>query len=207
MTVSPPPTLLPSPLRLVLTDVVGADGSDQDAAAGSLAEPLAGAVAAELAARMGLTWRRFDGGGDPVTQLAALQAQGGAWLAPLPGDPGAWLGAAGRWADLLGAFRQPTALLVPGSSAEGGLAAATTALLERAGVPLVGLIQWGGPWRADRRRGEGLPWLGWVNPRGNDPALDPDDAAAAGLARVLLLRWQSLDQVEGQSGSAASRLS
>ncbi len=207
MTVFPPPPLLPSPLRLVVTDVVGAEGNDQDAAAGSLAPSLAKAVGAELAARVGLTWRPFDGGGDPLTQLAGLQAQGGAWLAPLPGDPGAWLGPAGRWADLLGAFRQPTALLVPGNSADGGLAAATTALLERAGVPLVGLIQWGGPWRAHRRRAEGLPWLGWVNPREDDPALDPDDTAAEELARVLLLRWQALDQREGQSGSAASRLS
>ncbi len=207
MTVSPPPPLLPSLLRLVLTDVVGADGSDLDTAAGSLAPSLAKAAAAELAARLGLTWRPFDGGGDPPTELAALQAQAGPWLAPLPGDPGAWLGPAGRWADLLGAFRQPTALLVPGSSADGGVAAASTALLERAGVPLVGLIQWGGPWRADRRRAEGLPWLGWVNPQEDDPALDPDDTAAAGLAQVLLLRWQALDQREGQSGSAASRLS
>ncbi|MFS6827218.1 hypothetical protein [Cyanobium sp. ATX-6F1] len=119
MTVLPTPPLLPSSLRLVLTDVVGAARVDQEAAAGSLAPPLAEAVAAELAARVGLTWRRFGGGGDPPTQLAALQAQAGPWLAPLPGDPGAWLGPAGRWADLLGAFRQPTALLVAGSSTDG----------------------------------------------------------------------------------------
>lgn len=194
MTVSPPPPLLPSSLRLVVTDLVGAPaGSDR--------------VATELAARLGLPWRPFDGSGDPVAQLAALQAQAGPWLAPLPGDPGAWLGPAGRWADLLGAFRQPTALLVPASHVEGGQAAATTALLERAGVPLVGLIQWGGPWQEQRRRAEGLPWLGWLNPQADDPALDPDDAAAAGLARVLMRRWLALDQLDGQSGSMASRLS
>jgi hypothetical protein len=122
-------------------------------------------------------------------------------------DPGAWLGPAGRWVELLGAFRQPTVLLVAESVVAGGAAAATTALLKHSRVPLVGLIQWGGPWEPLIRRTEGLPWLGWLGANGADRTTTPEPMEAGpGLLQALLLRWQGLDQGAGQIGVAASRL-
>jgi hypothetical protein len=157
---------------------------------------------------------------DPPQLLAAASEQPGPWLWPLAGDPGAFLGDQGCWAEALGAWRQPTLLLIPAAAASSGPAAAYHALLERQGVPLLGLIQWGGPWQAADRRRDGLPWLGWLaDPQGpysqglggqaaspvpagcqaqvqeQHPDQDPDQAweAAAELARALQLASSHLD--------------
>jgi hypothetical protein len=104
---------------------------------------------------------------DPPQLLAAASEQPGPWLWPLAGDPGAFLGDQGCWAEALGSWRQPTLLLIPAAAASTGPAAAYHALLERQGVPLLGLIQWGGPWLVADRRRDGLPWLGWLaDPQG-----------------------------------------
>ncbi|MFN5695775.1 MAG: hypothetical protein ACK486_01920, partial [Cyanobacteriota bacterium] len=42
----------------------------------------------------------------------------------------------------------------------GGWPAAATALMGQWQVPLLGLLQAGGPWDAAARRRDGLPWLG-----------------------------------------------
>jgi hypothetical protein len=185
------------PLRLVLAPVVGA------------AMPGApGLAASGLGARLGLPLLAIDAALDPEAALTRLQAESGPWLAPLTVDPGTWLGPAGRWGELLGAFRQPTVLLVEGTAVSGGTAAATTALLERAQVPLVGLIQWGGPWEPQIRRAEGLAWLGWLEAsEANGPATPEPKEEDPGLRQALLLRWRGLDQGAGQSGMAPSRLS
>ena len=137
---------------------------------------------------------------DPARLLAAASEQPGPWLWPLASDPGAFLGDAGCWAEALGAWRQPTLLLIPAAAASTGPAAANAALLERQGVPLLGLIQWGGPWLAADRRRDGLPWLGWLaDPQ--DPAASQDQAqakdlafdAAANLIRALQLASHRLD--------------
>ena len=133
---------------------------------------------------------------DPPQLLAAASEQPGPWLWPLAGDPGAFLGDQGCWAEALGAWRQPTLLLIPAAAASTGPAAAYHALLERQGVPLLGLIQWGGPWLAADRRRDGLPWLGWLaDPQ--DPAASQDQdlawEAAAELARALQLASSHLD--------------
>jgi len=185
------------PLRLVLAPVVGA------------ATPGApGLAAPSLGARLGLPLLSLDAALDPEAALAKIQAEAGPWLAPLTVDPGAWLGPTGRWGELLGAFRQPTVLLVDGTAVSGGTAAATTALLERAQVPLVGLIQWGGPRNPQIRRAEGLPWLGWLEAREAEvpTCLEPMEADP-GLRQALLLRWRGLDQGAGQSGMTPSRVS
>jgi hypothetical protein len=120
------------------------------------------------------------------------------------------LGDRGSWAEALGAWRQPTVLLIPAAAAASGPAAAYHALLKLQGVPLLGLIQWGGPWQAGDRRRDGLPWLGWLaSPQdlagpspelqGSDPqsssdlAPEPAWEAAADLALALQLASQSLD--------------
>ena len=141
---------------------------------------------------------------DPARLLAAASEQPGPWLWPLASDPGAFLGDAGCWAEALGAWRQPTLLLIPAAAASTGPAAAYAALLQRQGVPLIGLIQWGGPWLAADRRRDGLPWLGWLaDPQdpaaSQDQALDQDQAqdlaleAAAHLIRALQLASHRLD--------------
>jgi hypothetical protein len=127
---------------------------------------------------------------DPATALAALAQRSGpaAWLQPLALDPGAWLGPGRGWADALGAWRQPTLLVVPGAAAGSGPAAAYRALLAMAGVPLVGLVQWGGAWLPGERRSDGLPWLGWL-PAAEEEAQETDWAA---LRHHCLVSWQAL---------------
>jgi hypothetical protein len=48
----------------------------------------------------------------------------------------------------------------------------------------VGLVQLGEPWQPQRRRADGLPWLGWL------PAADHDPEAAAALRLALITRWR-----------------
>ncbi len=123
---------------------------------------------------------------EPDQLMAALQGHRGGALVALEQDPGRWLPAGTRWAEVLGAWRQPTLLLVTADDATSGLAAAYTALLDRSTVPLLGLVQWGGSWDGSARACEGLPWLG---------ALQPGDHGAAGaevLLEALKLRWQRL---------------
>jgi hypothetical protein len=103
-------------------------------------------------------------------------------------DPGLGLGANGSWAEALGAFRQPTALVLEVAQLASGWPAAATALLRQERVPLVGLIQLGGGWEPERRRGEGLPWLGWLGVAGGNPA-----EGGAELLAALAKRWQGLD--------------
>lgn len=111
-----------------------------------------------------------------------------AWIAPLPVDPGLGLGADGSWAELLGAFRQPTALVLDAAQLACGWPAAATALLRQEGVPLVGLIQLGGEWDPERRRGDGLPWLGLLDGAEGDPA-----GHGHGVMAALAQRWRGLD--------------
>ena len=158
----------------------GADGRAQLSRKSSDSGPVSGPVA----------WA------DPARLLAAASEQPGPWLWPLAGDPGAFLGDQGSWAEALGAWRQPTLLLIPAAAASTGPAAAYVALLERQGVPLLGLIQWGGPWLAADRRRDGLPWLGWLaDPQDPAASQDQDQAweAAADLARALQLASHRLD--------------
>lgn len=197
MTSSPQGTPAQKPLQLVVTAVAGGSSHSADGPTATRAAAL------QLAAQLRIPARGLDGDADPPAALAALQAEAGPWLTALAADPGAWLGPTGRWCELLGAFRQPTLVVVGAAEVAGGGPAATAALLERAGVPLAGLIQWGGPWEPGVRRAEGLPWLGWL---ATEPATD-GDAPDPGLLPALLLRWQGLDQVAGQSGGVASLLS
>ena len=77
------------------------------------------------------------------------------------------------WADALAAWRQPTLLLLSAEGVAAGQHRAYRALLELAGVPLLGLVQLEQPWRPEQRRSDGLPWLGCLA-QGNgldDPAL------------------------------------
>jgi hypothetical protein len=115
-----------------------------------------------------------------------------AWLAALPHDPGLPLQDGGSWAEALGAWRQPTALLLDGDQLATGIPAAFTALLRHWQVPLLGLIQWGGRWDPEARRRDGLPWLGAL-------ALSADLAGAevgvddADLLACVGRRWSLLD--------------
>ncbi len=138
------------------------------------AEALSGA-AARLADRLSLPLHDLTAGAtDPDAALAALAEQPGPWLAILAADPGQWQDWGGRWAETLGAWRQPAVLLIEAEEADTGHGAAYTALLERAGVPLLGLVQWGGVFAAGDRNRDGLPWLGGLR--------SPEAAAAAAVA-------------------------
>ena len=136
----------------------------------------------------------------PQRLLAALAEEPGPWLWPLAADPGAFLGAEGSWAEALGAWRQPTLLIIPAAAAATGPAAAYHALLQIQGVPVLGLIQWGGPWLAADRRRDGLPWLGWLADPQDPAAFENQDQeqdqaweAAVDLARALQLASHHLD--------------
>ena len=126
---------------------------------------------------------------DPQAAMAQLAAEPQGWLLPLGLDPGAVLAQPGCWSEALGAWRQPVLLQLPAAEAESGLARAYTALLTAAGVPLVGLVQLGGPWQPERRRVDGLPWLGWL-PAETPLAGSLEEEAAEALRLHLLARWQ-----------------
>lgn len=152
-----------------------------------------GAAAERLGALSGWPRQPLAADRPPAEALAALP-QGRAtqappaWIAPLPVDPGLGMESGGCWAEALGAFRQPTALVLGATQLASGWPAAATALLRQEGVPLVGLIQLGGAWEPERRRGEGLPWLGWLAGAGGEAAEDGQEVLAA-----LAQRWRRLD--------------
>ena len=150
------------------------------------------AVASRLAQLTGLGTCPIATIERPEIALAELLGQPGGWLAPLPLDPGLPLDD-GSWAEALGAWRQPTVLVVEAPQLATGLPAAATALLERWGVPLVGLIQWGGPWDGERRRRDGLPWLGWLDPFEVEPPAGPCPTEPEGMLLAALgRRWRRL---------------
>jgi len=159
-------------------------------APGGLADP---AASTHLAALLGL--RALSGpAGDPAQQLAALADQPSGWLLPLPIDPGQELSGGGCWAEALGAWRQPALLLIP-TQAPAGAPRAYCALLQLAGVPLLGLVQAGGTWSPQTRRRDGLPWLGWLPAAQPDQPLagaDPADEAAVALLAACRRRWREL---------------
>lgn len=158
-------------------------------------------AAPRLAGLTGLELRSITPAHDPDRALTALHATEPdplptaattGWLAALPLDVGLTLAGGGSWALALAAWRQPTLLLIDGRQPASGLAAAATALLRQCGVPLLGLVQWGGAWDAPARRLDGLPWLGWL---GETAA--PDDSheeATAAVLPALRQRWQQLQQ-------------
>jgi hypothetical protein len=150
-------------------------------------------AAARLASLTTWPLRPLDPDLSPPQVLAELgegrcTRQAPAWLAPLPVDPGLVSGSGGSWAERLGAWRQPTLLLLDASQLPTGWPAAATALLQQTQVPLVGLIQWGGMWEPARRRQDGLPWLGALAAADGDGE-DEGEALLAALAR----RWRALD--------------
>jgi hypothetical protein len=149
-------------------------------------------VASRLAQLTGLGTYPITTAEQPASALAELLRQPSGWLAPLPLDPGLPLDD-GSWAEALGAWRQPTVLVVEAPQLATGLPAAATALLERWGVPLVGLIQWGGPWDGERRRRDGLPWLGWLDPFEVEPPAGPCPTEPEGMLLAALgRRWRRL---------------
>ena len=130
-----------------------------------------------------------------LTELGGGRSNGcpPAWLAGLPFDPGLPLADGGSWAEALGAWRQPTALVLDGDQLATGSPAAFTALLRQWKVPLLGLIQWGGCWDPDARRRDGLPWLGALTLEPDLAAAEPSGAEYA-LLDCLARSWARLDQ-------------
>jgi hypothetical protein len=129
---------------------------------------------------------------DPMTphrQLRQLQELAGGWLASLPLDPGQALEDGSTWAEALGAWQQPTLLIIGAQQLHSGAAASTAALLRQWRVPSLGLLQWGGSWKAEQRRRDGLPWLGRLE---DAPAVEGHDSTGD-LARVVLRRLALLD--------------
>lgn len=152
-------------------------------------------LGAGLANRLGVPLLPLVATGTAHGQLAALVATAAAhpagWFAALAVDVGRPLAEGGSWAQVLGAWRQPVLLVVPAPLQESGQAAAGAALLERSGVPLVGLLQWGGVWDPPARRADGLPWLG-VLARAEPPLEGGDrslrEEGEEGLEAALRLR-------------------
>ena len=157
------------------------------------------AAADRLAHLLGLPLMTIDSLVHPQQAMAQLSRCPDPWLAALPLDPGLGLDQGGSWAELLGAWRQPSLLVLEHVQLATGLPAAGTALLQRWRVPLVGLIQWGGPWNPVARRQDGLPWLGCL---AGLPAEQVDPSAGAltevgeeELGLRLRWRWAQLDRL------------
>ena len=126
------------------------------------------AAAPRLAELFDLVLRELPDGVDPTAALSSLRSgdpvpegvRAAPWVAPLGLDPGVTLAGGGTWAEALGAWRQPTVVVLHHDQLETGRPAALAALLMRWEVPLLGLIQWGGTWQPQIRRSDHLPWLG-----------------------------------------------
>lgn len=151
-----------------------------------------------------LNGRTLPEGGGPELRMAALRqpaapagaGQGRRWVACLPQDPGLFLPSGGCWAEVLGAWRQPTVALLTEPQLRTGLPGAGTALLRQWRVPLLGLIQWGGAWDETMRRRDGLPWLGALHGNGDDPDRVEEEVR---LRSLLRLRWGCL-RLEQEGG-------
>lgn len=146
-------------------------------------------VARRLARALALPHRPIADPGSPDRQLQQLQASEAGWLASLPLDPGQTLPDGSSWAEALGAWCQPTLVILGAQQLSSGAAASTTALLRQWRVPLLGLVQWGGAWKADLRRRDGLPWLG----RLEEGTAGEGSEATSDLVALLQQRWALLD--------------
>ncbi len=145
-------------------------------------------AARHLARTLSLPHRPITDPQDPHGQLSLLERSPGGWLAPLPLDPGQPLRDGGTWAEALGAWCQPTLLIIPWQQLPSGAAASTLALLRQWRAPILGVLQWGGSWNAESRRRDGLPWLGRLE---DGPA--GDEGWTSPVAGLLLHRWSLLD--------------
>ncbi|MEB3303722.1 MAG: hypothetical protein VKK99_03915 [Cyanobacteriota bacterium] len=145
-------------------------------------------AARRLARSLSLPHRPIKDPVSPHRQLQQLQASSEGWLASLPLDPGQALPDGSSWAEALGAWRQPTVVIIGGQQLASGAAASSTALLRQWRVPLLGLVQCGGAWKGDLRRLDGLPWLGRLG-EGTGEGCD----SVSDLAELLLQRWILLD--------------
>jgi hypothetical protein len=123
-------------------------------------------------------------------------------LAPLWVDPGMTLQNGQCWAQALGAWARPTLILIEAGQLGSGSAAASTALMAQLGVPLLGLIQWGGPWQASLRRLDGLPWLGVAGPE--DPAESDDLRLALALRAARVLEPEARGDLQPMDASGAA---
>ncbi|MFM9110876.1 MAG: hypothetical protein ACKOPN_09870 [Prochlorococcaceae cyanobacterium] len=128
----------------------------------------------------------------PAAALAAVDRPA---LRALPRDPGHPLADGGCWAEALAAWRLPALLLIPAPQLASGSAAAGTALLRQCRVPLVGLLQLGGPWQPGPRRLDGLPWLGCL--AADAGAADAEAGAAADLAPLIARRFRAVETEAG----------
>lgn len=141
-----------------------------------------------LARSLSMPHRPITDPRSPHQQLGQLQAANGGGLVSLPLDPGQALADGSTWAEALGAWHQPTLVIIGAQQHGSGVAASTTALLRQWRVPLLGLVQWGGSWNGELRRRDGLPWLG----RLEEGAPGEGDSART-LAELVLRRWALLD--------------
>lgn len=158
-----------------------------------LLEPggLSGALVQRLAALLGLRPLACspEQQRDPHRLLNALALEPEGWLLPLALDPGAALQGGDCWAEALAAWRQPALLLLPAAQAGAGPDRAYASLLEVAAVPLLGLVQLGGPWQPESRRADPLAWLGWLPGSPGTPGSE-EELAEQQLRLVLQARWR-----------------
>ena len=93
--------------------------------------------------------------------MTELSGRGAPGCAAAGSRPLAALG--GRWAEVLGAWRQPTVLLIAAQQAVEACRRPTRPCCERCGVPLLGLIQWGGPFDGRPAAARDSPgWGRWL---------------------------------------------
>jgi hypothetical protein len=168
---------------LVLLEPGGVSGDASGGGSGGLAQRLAALL--ELRPLACPVERQRDA--HQLLNDLAREPEG--WLLPLALDPGAALPGGDCWAEALAAWRQPALLLLPALQAGAGPDRAYAALLEAAAVPLLGLVQLGGPWQSQSRRADRLAWLGWLPGSPGAPGGE-EELAEQQLRLVLQARWR-----------------
>jgi len=82
----------------------------------------------------------------------------------LKGDAGQSYYEGPSWIEALGAWKKPVILFVSPtvSGNTSGIAFAYEALCKKLSIPLIGLVQIGGPWNIEKKKFDNLPWCGWL---------------------------------------------
>ena len=129
---------------------------------GDLPNDPMGKVSKTLSIHWGVELLRVSTNQSPNEIIGSLPKEN--ILVEMIGDVAMLHSSGSTWMEALGAWKAPVILFVsPNSSGKiPGIAAAYVSLCKNLSVPLIGIVQLGGPWNQYERRLDSLPWCGLI---------------------------------------------